>query len=154
MPSFSITSPAFAQGEAIPVVHTCDGKDSSPLLSWNDPSPEARSFVLIVDDPDAPRGTFTHWVLFDIPTDAHELPSGEHKLGVAGRNDFGSSGYRGPCPPRGGPHRYYFRLFVLDVESLKLPAGAARPQVEHAMQGHVLAQAELMGRYTRAAASA
>src|SRR5438093_9758562 len=119
--TFTLTSPSFAEGEAIPVKHTCDGENKAPALRWEG-APAAKSFVLIVDDPDAPGGTFTHWVLFDIPGAQRELPEGPAGVpGVGGANDFGKNGYGGPCPPRGAPHRYYFTLSALDVPMLNLP---------------------------------
>jgi len=149
-PSFSLASSAFSDGQAIPAKYTCDGEDRSPPLRW-DGAPAAQSFALIVDDPDAPGGTFTHWVLFDIPAAQHELSEGlaAGTLGVAGRNGFGKAGYGGPCPPPGAPHRYIFTLSALDAAALKLPANASRTDVETAMRGHILAQAQLMGRYGR-----
>ncbi len=147
--AFTLTSPAFIEGGAIPRDYTCDGADRSPPLRWTG-APSAASYVLIMDDPDAPGGTFTHWVLYDIPGDRTELAEGEQKVGLAGGNDFGGRGYGGPCPPRGrGAHRYFFRLSALDIPSLKLSPGASRRDVEAAMRGHVLATATLMGRYER-----
>ncbi|NWG22782.1 MAG: YbhB/YbcL family Raf kinase inhibitor-like protein [Chloroflexi bacterium] len=147
--TFTLTSSSFADGAAIPQQFTCDGADRSPQLSWSG-VPGAASFVLIMDDPDAPGGTFTHWVLYDIPGTRTELVEGETGVGLAGGNDFRRRGYGGPCPPRGrGAHRYFFRLAALDVASLGLPASAARRDVEAAMRGHVVATATLMGRYER-----
>lgn len=150
--SFTLTSPAFVEGETIPVKYTCDGENSAPPLRWDD-APQARSFVLIVDDPDAPGGTFTHWVLYDIPGTQRELPEGLSNvgaLGTPGMNDFSKVGYGGPCPPRGkGPHRYFFTLYALDTPSLMVPAERPRREIERAMQGHVIGQARLMGRYER-----
>lgn len=149
---FTISSPAFTEGGIIPLKHTCDGEDISPELSWMHPPEAARSFGLIVDDPDAPRGIFTHWVLFDIPADVEQLPAKASGIGKGGRNDFHHEKYGGPCPPPNhGEHRYFFKLFALDVPSLDLQVGAAREDVEQAMQGHILDQAELMGRYERTA---
>ena len=147
---FTLTSAAFSEGQAIPANYTCDGEDRSPPLSW-DGAPAAQSFALIVDDPDAPGGTFTHWVLFDIPAAQRELPEGlaAGALGVAGRTGFGKAGYGGPCPPPGAPHRYVFTLSALDVATLNLPANASRSAVEAAMRGHILGQTQLMGRYGR-----
>ena len=146
---FTLTSPAFADGANIPRRHTCDGENRSPRLTWRDPPTGARSFALIVDDPDAPAGTFTHWVLFDIPGGSTELAEAATG-GRSGRNDFGKNGYGGPCPPKGhGPHRYFFKLSALDVDALTLGDGASRAQLEKAMQGHVLAAAQLVGRYER-----
>lgn len=147
---FTLTSPAFVPDGIIPAAFTCDGENTSPELQWMHAPDGARSFVLIVDDPDAPNGTFTHWVLFDIPADTTHLRGEVSGVGVKGRNDFHQVGYGGPCPPPNhGQHRYYFRLYALKVESLQLPAGASRPEVETAVKGHILDQAELMGRYER-----
>jgi Raf kinase inhibitor-like YbhB/YbcL family protein len=151
---FTLTSAGFAEGAAIPARYTCDGQNSAPPLRWDGP-PDARSFVLIVDDPDAPGGTFTHWVLYDIPGAQRELPEGLSNvgaLGTPGMNDFSRVGYSGPCPPaRSGAHRYVFTLAALDIATLNLPPEAARKQVEAAMRGHILGQARLIGRYERGA---
>jgi hypothetical protein len=150
--AFTLTSPEFADGDAIPVRFTCDGENSAPPLNW-DGAPPAQSFVLIVDDPDAPSGVFTHWVLYDIPGSQRELPAGLANvgaLGTPGMNDFSRVGYGGPCPPRGhGPHRYVFTLYALDVPSLMIPAKRPRREIERAMASHVLGQAQLIGRYER-----
>jgi Raf kinase inhibitor-like YbhB/YbcL family protein len=151
--AFSISSPAFTDGADIPVRHTCDGENLSPQLSWLDVPDGTRSLALIVDDPDAPRGTFTHWVLFDVPPDASGL--GENvalgTIGIAGRNSFGRSGYGGPCPPPGdNAHRYRFTLHALDMPSLALSANATREDVEAKMRGHVFGTARLVGKYKRA----
>jgi Raf kinase inhibitor-like YbhB/YbcL family protein len=149
-----LSSLAFAEGETIPVKHTADGDDRSPELRWSGAPPNARSFALICEDPDAPRGTWTHWVLFNIPTDKNTLPEGvpaEKELADGarqGKNDFGKIGYGGPSPPKGKPHRYFFKLYALDTK-LDLPAGATRQQVLDAIKGHVVAEAQLMGRYGR-----
>ncbi len=148
--AMTLHSSAFREGETIPRRYTCDGDDRSPDLRWSDAPPTTRSFALIMDDPDAPRGTFTHWLVWDLPASLAMLPEGAAGVGQEGTNDFGRSGYGGPCPPRGhGPHRYFFTLYALDVESLRLRAGASRQSLESAMQGHILAQARLMGRYER-----
>lgn len=147
--NFMLSSTAFAEGQAIPVKYTCDGANASPPLRW-DGAPQAQSFVLIVDDPDAPGGTFTHWVLYDIPGQQRELPESSPGVGAAALNDFSQASYGGPCPPRGnGAHRYFFTLYAVDIPSLKIPANQPRQAVERAMQGHVLGQAKLMGRYER-----
>jgi Raf kinase inhibitor-like YbhB/YbcL family protein len=147
--NFALSSTAFADGEAIPMKYTCDGENASPPLHW-DGLPQAQSFVLIVDDPDAPGGSFTHWVLYDIPGAQRDLPEGSPTVGTPAMNDFAKVGYGGPCPPRGnGPHRYIFTLAALDIPTLGLTPGASRKQVERAMQGHVIGQARLMGRYER-----
>lgn len=144
----------FQPGSDIPAQFACDGADISPALSWTAPPEGTQSFALIVEDPDAPRGTFVHWVLYDLPVNERNLPEDvppQHRLASGarqGRNDFGKVGYGGPCPPAGPPHRYYFRLYALDTR-LELKAGAARAQVDRAMRGHILAQAELMARYRR-----
>jgi Raf kinase inhibitor-like YbhB/YbcL family protein len=147
---FTLTCPAFRHGGPIPASHTCDTKDTSPELHWSHAPPDTGSLVLIMDDPDAAAGTFTHWVLFDIPTSVGSLSEREASIGVPGRNDMHREGYAGPCPPpRGGEHRYFFRLYALDVPSLGLPRGAARREVEEAMRSHILDDTELMGLYKR-----
>jgi Raf kinase inhibitor-like YbhB/YbcL family protein len=148
--TFALSISAFTHGGWIPAKFTCEGVNVSPELRWSDAPAGAKSFALIVDDPDAPVGTFTHWVLFDLPADQASLTEGVHASGVAGKNDFGRAGYGGPCPPRGhGPHRYYFTLYALNIASLKLKTGADRRQVETALRGHTLAQAQYLGRYER-----
>lgn len=147
---FTLTSPDFTNGTMIPTQFTCDGEDKSPELRWIQPPEGTLSFALIVDDPDAPDGTFTHWLLFDIPAEAKLIPAGPPKMGIAGRNDFQHLGYGGPCPPaHHGVHRYYFKLYALDVETLNLEAGAKREEIEQSMEGHILSTAELMGRFER-----
>lgn len=147
-----ITSSIFEEGGMIPRVHTCDGPDVSPDLSWQGVPAETKSLALICDDPDAPRN-WVHWVLFNIPPQANHLPAEIPPDPVLsndarhGKNDFGRLGYGGPCPPS-GTHRYYFKLYALDTE-LDLDIGATRAQVEEAMQGHILAEGRLMGRYSR-----
>jgi len=150
---FVLTSGAFEEGAPIPRLHSCDGKDLSPALSWSHPPEKTSSFVLLVEDPDAPRKTWVHWVLFDLPSAATSLPEGVPPRptveggGVQGVNDFGNLGYGGPCPPS-GTHRYVFTLSALDGK-LGLPARSTREEVVAAMDGHMLAQARLVGRYTR-----
>lgn len=152
--AFQLTSPAFSPGGEIPVRHTCDGPDLSPPLRWADPPAGTKGFALIADDPDAPAGTWIHWVLYGLPATVRELPEGVPArdsvpgLGSQGVNDFRKVGYGGPCPPRGPAHRYFFRLYALDTE-LALPGRRSKAEVLKAMEGHVLAQAELMGRYKR-----
>jgi Raf kinase inhibitor-like YbhB/YbcL family protein len=149
---FTLTSPTFPNGGHIPASQTCDGDDLSPELNWMHPPDGTRSFVLIVDDPDAPQGTFTHWIQFDIPASMRALPGRQPAAGLSGKNDFQHDGYKGPCPPPNhGVHRYYFTLYAVDLDSLGLKGGARREEVEHAMQGHVLGHAELMGLYERKA---
>jgi Raf kinase inhibitor-like YbhB/YbcL family protein len=150
-----ITSDAFLEGEVIPTKYTCDGDDLSPHLTWSDIPPNTKSLALICEDPDAPSGMFTHWILFDIPPTVIELPEGVSAAerlangAVQGQNDFKRIGYGGPCPPSSdSPHRYYFRLYALDTE-LHLQAGARREDVVPAMVGHVLATGHLMGTYKR-----
>jgi Raf kinase inhibitor-like YbhB/YbcL family protein len=153
--AFSLTSPAFADGAAIPVRHTCDGPDASPPLAWSGAPAGTRSFALIMDDPDAPAGTWVHWVLYNLPAALAELPDTVAKvealdLGGArqGRNDFRHPGYGGPCPPPGPAHRYVFKLYALDA-ALELRSGARKQELEAAMEGHVLAMAQLVGTYAR-----
>jgi Raf kinase inhibitor-like YbhB/YbcL family protein len=152
--AFTITSTSFQSGENIPKKFTCDGADVSPELSWMNPPPGTQSFALISDDPDAPVGNWNHWVLFDLPAATSNLPEGVTKIdelpggGRQGRNDFRKIGYGGPCPPPGKPHRYFFRLYALD-KMLNLNPGSTKPEVEQAMQGHILGQAEWMGKYRR-----
>lgn len=143
---------AFPEGGTIPRLHTGEGADLSPAIEWSGAPAETQSFALIVDDPDAPVGTWTHWLLWDIPATARSLAQA-YKPGAAeveGANDFGRTGYGGPMPPKGhGPHRYFFKLFALDVASLGVSANARRAAVDHAIQGHVLAAAQYMGRFER-----
>jgi Raf kinase inhibitor-like YbhB/YbcL family protein len=146
--SIQVSSSSFNQNSLIPKKYTCDGTDISPQLSWKGLPPNTQSIVLIMDDPDAPIGTFTHWVVFNIPATVTELPEGAKGIGVEGVNDFRRIGYGGPCPPRGSNHRYYFKLYALDT-MLPLKEGAKRGDVEKAMQKHILAQGEFMGRYGR-----
>jgi Raf kinase inhibitor-like YbhB/YbcL family protein len=150
--AFQLFSTAFAEGAWIPELHSCQGADISPPLEWSGAPVETRSFALIVEDPDAPNGVWTHWVLFDIGPKIQALSQGFRPgwLGVDGTNDFGKPGYGGPCPPKGhGPHRYFFRLSALDVPTAGLAAGAKRTDVLQAIKGHVLAEAQYMGRFER-----
>ncbi len=147
-------SSANLQDGKFPTEFTCDGADNSPALAWTTPSAATKSLVLTVTDPDAPSGTFTHWVLFNLPAESNGLPANVPKQDQLpdgsrqGRNDFGKIGYGGPCGPHGSTHRYFFDLFALDTK-LDLPAGATRAQVEDAINTHVLARSKLMARYTR-----
>jgi len=151
--ALTLKSSGFDAGGPIPPRYSCDGEDISPPLAWSDPPPGTQSFALILDDPDAPGGTWVHWVLFNIPAAARALseaippdpvlPDGS----VHGTSSFNSLGYGGPCPP-GGTHRYFFRLYAL-AALLDLEAGANKADLEAAMQSHTLAQAELMGTYGR-----
>ena len=142
-----ITSSAFQQGGNIPTKLTCDGEDMSPPLQITGVPAEAKSLALITDDPDAPGGLFTHWLIWNIPPQTNSIAEGSAPKGVQGTNDFGKSGYGAPCPPS-GMHRYFFRVFALDRE-LDLRSGAKRSQLEAAIKGHVIGQGELMGRYAR-----
>jgi Raf kinase inhibitor-like YbhB/YbcL family protein len=149
-----LTSSAFAEGAAIPRKFTGDGADASPPLQWDGAPGATKSLALICDDPDAPRGTWVHWVLWNLPADRRELSEGVPTTpglpGGArqGQNDFGNTGYGGPAPPAGKPHRYFFRLHALDA-TLDLPEGTTKAQLEQAMKGHQLASAQLMGKYGR-----
>lgn len=151
---FEISSTAFKHGESIPREHTCDGADVSPPLAWRDAPAGTVTFALICDDPDAPVGTWDHWVIWNIPGTSSGLPSGVPREDILpdgarqGKNGWGTNGYRGPCPPRGKPHRYFFRLYALDT-TLDLRPGASKQQVLAAMKGHILAQAEFYGLYQR-----
>ena len=150
--AFILETSAFRDGDLIPARCTCEGANVSPALTWRGAPPGVQSFVLIVDDPDAPRGTWTHWTLFNLPVTFDQLAEGWQPggPGVSGRNDSGETGYSGPYPPRGhGLHRYYFRLYALDAASLPLHAGVARAELERALAGHVLGQAQVMGKYER-----
>ncbi|MFZ3376921.1 MAG: YbhB/YbcL family Raf kinase inhibitor-like protein [Chthoniobacterales bacterium] len=142
-----ITSSAFREGGSIPSKFTCDGSDTSPGLHLEGVPAEAKSLALIVDDHDAPSGLFTHWIAWNIDPKTNEIAEGSAPT-AQGKNDFGKSGYGGPCPPS-GTHRYFFKIFALDRQ-LDLSAGSKRSQLEAQMRGHVVAQGELMGRYSRA----
>ena len=150
--AFRLFSSAFSEGGWIPELHTCQRADISPSLEWMGEPPGTRSYALIVDDPDAPGGVWTHWLLYDIPPQTHTLAQGCRAGGLLldGANDFGKLGYGGPCPPRGhGPHRYFFKLYALDIPTLGLPAGVAAGELARALKGHILAQAHYMGRFER-----
>jgi Raf kinase inhibitor-like YbhB/YbcL family protein len=145
--AFTVTSSAFADGNPVPTQFTCDGNDAPPPLTLSDPPEGTRSFAVIMDDPDAPKGTFTHWLAYDIPANKKELQA---TAGKTLRNSFGRTGYGGPCPPPGhGSHRYYFTVYAVDVPSLELP-GESRDDLEAALKGHTLGKARLMGKYERA----
>ena len=152
--TMQLTSAAFAEGEPIPAKYTCDGKNISPPLKWSGAPPGTKSLALIVDDPDAPVGTWVHWVLYELPASTVELPEdlpkGQHLPNGSkqGLNDFEHLGYGGPCPPQGKPHRYFFKLYAL-AAPLGLKPGASKKEVERAMEKHVLAQGQLMGTYKR-----
>lgn len=148
-----LTSTAFAPGQPIPAKYTCDGEDISPPLDWQDPPEKAKSFALIVDDPDAPAGTWVHWVLYNLPAESRNLPqavppdAAMADGGKNGKNSWKRLGYGGPCPP-GGTHRYFFKLYALDTV-LELDDGPGKDQLAQAMEGHILAQTDLMGTYAR-----
>jgi Raf kinase inhibitor-like YbhB/YbcL family protein len=149
-----LTSTAFNEGAAIPAKYTCDDKNLSPPLKWSGVPSGTKSLALIADDPDAPVGTWVHWVLYDLPATAAELsedvPKSQYVAAGAkqGLNDFKHLGYGGPCPPPGKPHRYFFKLYALDA-ALDLKPGATKKDVERAMEKHVLAHAQLVGTYKR-----
>jgi hypothetical protein len=151
--TISMSSPAFADGELIPVKYTCDGENVSPPLEWGGLPAGAQSLALIMDDPDAPSGTFVHWVIYDLPPTLsglpEDVPSDEKPSvgGTQGNNGAGKLGYTGPCPPS-GTHHYFFRLYALDAR-LDAAAGLSKDKLLQAMEGHVLAQGELMGIYSR-----
>jgi Raf kinase inhibitor-like YbhB/YbcL family protein len=145
--AFTVTSPAFADGQPVPKQFTCDGNDAPPALTVSEPPQGTKSFAIIMDDPDAPKGTFTHWLAYDIPSDVNALRA---TAGKTLKNDFGRTGYGGPCPPPGhGPHRYYFSVYAVDVPSLDV-RGRSRSDLEQALEGHTLGKARFMGRYERA----
>jgi len=145
--SISITSPSFQAGGDIPTKFTCNGTNVSPELQISSVPNEAKSVVLIVDDPDAPRGLFTHWIVWNIdPKTTRVAENSAPTAGVQGINDFGKRNYGGPCPPS-GMHRYFFKIFALDIK-LELKPSARRAELDAAMRGHVLAEGELMGRYS------
>lgn len=147
-----VTSSSFAAEGAIPQQYSCKGEDESPALTWRDAPPKTRTFAIIMDDPDAPAGTWVHWVEWNIPAAAHQLSPNVAKTEQLddgtqqGRNSFGKIGYNGPCPPMGQTHRYFFRVYALDAK-LTLPSGADRAALDEAMKGHVLAESEYMGTF-------
>jgi len=146
----TVSSTGFRDGEPIPRQYTCDGQNISPVIAWSGAPNQTASFVLIVDDPDAPSGVWTHWIVFDLPPNTTELPENAASAagGKQGKNDFKNASYNGPCPPVGKVHRYFFKVFALDA-MLNLPAGASRTEVESAMAKHILAQGQLVGTYQR-----
>jgi Raf kinase inhibitor-like YbhB/YbcL family protein len=153
MAAITITSQAFKHMQPIPSQYTCDGADISPPLSWSNVPPATKSIALICDDPDAPAGTWVHWVVYDLPPATDSLPENIPKIdtlpggGTQGKNDFRRIGWNGPCPP-GGTHRYFFKINALDT-MLNLPAGKTKAEIEKAMKGHILAKGEIVGTYTR-----
>ena len=152
--SIQLTSSAFNEGQPIPKKHTGDERDVSPPLKWSGAPSNTVSFALIADDPDAPVGTWVHWVLYDLPAATAELAENIEKSqylpagAKQGLNDFRRLGYGGPCPPPGKPHRYFFKLYALD-KMLELKPGVTKNDVCKAMEGHVLAEGQLMGTYQR-----
>jgi Raf kinase inhibitor-like YbhB/YbcL family protein len=152
--TLSLSSATFKEGDKIPVKYSCDGQDMSPPLEWSKPPQQTKAFALIMDDPDAPGGVFTHWVLFNLPANVRQLAEGiptQERLengALQGKNDFGRLGYGGPCPPHGPAHRYRFALYALD-KLLDLRPGASKKQVLDAMKGRILAQGQLVGTYQR-----
>jgi Raf kinase inhibitor-like YbhB/YbcL family protein len=158
-PTFLLKSNAFRSEGHIPAQFTCEGANISPDLSWSGVPQGAKSLALVLHDPDAPHhGGYTHWIVFNIPASVNHLPENAPKTanlpggGIQGRNDDGGIGYTGPCPPS-GTHRYYFDLYAVDRE-LKLKPGASKDELEHAIRGHVLGQAEFMGKYKKGAGKA
>ena len=143
-----VRSAAFADGQSVPQKYTCDGQNVSPPLEWSGAPEQTRSIAVICDDPDAPSGTFTHWVLYDVAAKASHLAEGSSAGGKEGVNSFRKSGYGGPCPPPNGAHRYIFHVYALDVESLG-GTGLSKQDVMAAMKGHILAEGQVMGRYQR-----
>jgi Raf kinase inhibitor-like YbhB/YbcL family protein len=152
-----VTSAAFHEGEVIPAQYTCDGDNVSPPLRWGRLPKDSQSLALICEDPDAPSGTFVHWLIFNLPPIVSDLPEAmptyqdlEETGAIQGRNDFNNIGYDGPCPPPGNAHRYYFRLYALDMK-LQLQAGAKKREFMQALEGHILGEGHLMGTYQRGA---
>ena len=141
-----IESPAFVHNKPIPIRYTCQGEDVSPPLEFKNIPNGTKSLALIVDDPDAPNGTFDHWIVWNLPAQGGLLE--DAKVAKQGKNHFGDSRYGGPCPPPGKPHRYFFKLYALDT-TLDLPNGISKKQLEAAMEGHILAKAELIGTYQK-----
>lgn len=154
MTALAVTSTVFEHNQSIPTKYTCDGEDISPPLRWEGAPEHTKSFVLICDDPDAPMDTWVHWVVFNIPATVTSFAEGvdptTHGASI-GQNSWGTKkqGYGGPCPPS-GTHRYFFKFYALDIEKLDLGAAATKQDVEQAMEGHIIAQGELMGTYARA----
>ncbi len=150
--AFRLNASDVRGGADIPKKFTCDGADVSPALTWTNPPEGTKAFAMIVDDPDAPAGTWVHWVIYDLPPDARDLPEAvPHEQQLAngahqGRNDFGKIGYNGPCPPRGKAHRYFFKLYALSSKT-NLKPGASKGDLERAMKGHILAHTELVGKF-------
>lgn len=154
MKNILISAERFKDCEAIPDIYTCKGKDISPSLSWTGIPAGTKSIALIMDDPDAPGETFVHWVLYNVPAQTQKLPEGmpHDKIlsdgSMQGMTDFGQTGYGGPCPPPGKPHRYYFKVYALDSR-IDLAPGASKKQLEGEIVGHILAKGEIVGIYKR-----
>ena len=152
--NIQITSTAFSEGQPIPAKYSCEGRDISPPLQWTNAPANTKSFALIMDDPDAPVGTWVHWVLYDLPANTTGLPENAAKTQTIsngakqGMNTWPRLGYGGPCPPPGKPHRYFFKLYALDV-MLDLKPGLTKKDLLKAMEGHVLTEGQLMGTYQR-----
>jgi hypothetical protein len=152
--ALQFTSPAFVEGASIPAKHTCDGADLSPPLKWGKVPPGTKGLALICDDSDAPVGTWVHWVIYGLPASVTELPEGLPTTETLpsgakqGINDFRRIGYGGPCPPGGPSHRYFFKLYALDME-INLPPKVTKQALLKAMEGHILAEGQLMGKYKR-----
>jgi Raf kinase inhibitor-like YbhB/YbcL family protein len=153
--AFVLSSPAFSTGQVIPAKYTCDGENLSPPLQWSGAPPGTRSFVLIIEDPDAPSGVFRHWAVYNLPPELTALPEGIGRQASAetlhqGVNDFGHRRYDGPCPPPGhGTHHYHFRLAALDTPNLVVSPVAKVADIWRAAEPHILAQAELVGTYAK-----
>jgi Raf kinase inhibitor-like YbhB/YbcL family protein len=142
-----ISSSAFADGSSIPAKYTCDGSDTSPPLAFSGLPPNAKSLALVVDDPDAPGGTFDHWIVWNIPPSTTAVAEGQPPQGVMGRNGFRKDAYGGPCPPS-GEHRYQFKLYALD-STINLRPSSSKRDLENAMNGHIIAEAQMVGKYKR-----
>ena len=144
-----VTSPAFAAGDSIPRKYSCDGDDVSPPLEWRDAPERTKSFVIVVEDPDAPGAPFTHWILYDIAPTTSRLEEGDVYTGTSGMNSFGKTGYRGPCPPPDAPaHRYVFHVYALDLPSVGHPE-LGKNDLTDAIEGHVLDEGEIVAEYRR-----
>ena len=147
--NLGLTSDSFQDGQVITTQYNCDGAYQTPVLSWGYPTSGTKSFALVIDDPDAPSGTFRHWGVFDIPASARSIGGAQH-VGTEVTNDFDKPGFGGPCPPKGhGPHHYHFKLFALDTDKLEIPSGAKVKDVEDAAAKHAIARGELIGTYER-----
>ncbi len=151
--AFKAWSTAFDEGGSIPLRNSKEGENVAPAIEWSGPPSGTRSYALLCEDPDAPSGNFTHWMVWDIPGDCLAIPEGFEpgKLGITGTNDFGDEGYGGPLPPSGhGPHRYIFKVYALDMKRIPLMHGARRNDFERALWGHVIEETSVMGKYERA----